>query len=67
VTKPGAFTTEQELIRHCTKWLARYKIPSAIEFRQELPRTIIGKVLRRMMRDEPVRSSATEAVQHQTV
>lgn len=67
VTKPGSFVTEQELIRHCTKWLAHYKIPSAIEFRQELPRTIIGKVLRRMMRDEPGRTSETGAVQHQTV
>jgi long-chain acyl-CoA synthetase len=67
VTKPGSIVTEQELIRHCTRWLARYKIPSAIEFRQELPRTIIGKVLRRMMRDEAVRASEAESVHHQTV
>lgn len=67
VTKPGSFVTEQELIRHCAPWLARYKIPSAIEFRQELPRTIIGKVLRRLMRDEALRTSETGAVHHQTV
>lgn len=67
VTKPGSFVTEQELIRHCATWLARYKIPSAIEFRQELPRTIIGKVLRRLMRDEALRTSETGAVHHQTV
>ena len=67
VTKPGSFVTEQELIRHCATWLARYKIPSAIEFRQELPRTIIGKVLRRLMRDEALRTRETGAVHHQTV
>lgn len=67
VTKPGSFVTEQELIRHCAPWLARYKIPSAIEFRQELPRTIIGKVLRRLMRDEALRTRETGAVHHQTV
>lgn len=67
VTKPESFVTEQALIQHCTRWLARYKIPSTVEFRQELPRTIIGKVLRRTMRDEAVRTSDAEAVQHQAV
>lgn len=67
VTKPGSFVTEEELIHHCAKWLALYKIPSAVEFRQELPRTIIGKVLRRTMRAEAVRTSNAEAVQHQAV
>ena len=67
VKKPGSFVTEEELIRHCAGGLARYKIPSAVEFRQELPRTIIGKVLRRTMRDEAVRASEAEAVHHQAV
>ncbi len=67
VTKPGSFATEEELIHHCAKWLALYKIPSAVVFRHELPRTIIGKVLRRTMREEAVRVSEAEAVQHQTV
>ena len=67
VTKPGLFVTEEELIRHCAKWLALYKIPAAVEFRQELPRTIIGKILRRTMRDEAVRTKKAEAAHHQTV
>lgn len=67
VRKSGSFVTEQELLEHCTDWLARYKIPSAVEFRQELPRTVIGKILRRTMRDEAVRSKTAEAAQHQTV
>ena len=44
--------TERELIDHCRKSLARFKVPVAVEFRSELPRTIIGKVLRRALRDE---------------
>ncbi|MBX3302127.1 MAG: long-chain fatty acid--CoA ligase [Nitrospira sp.] len=64
VLKPGSFVTEQELIRHCARWLARYKIPSAVEFRQELPRTVIGKVLRRTMREEAVRTSGAGTAQH---
>jgi long-chain acyl-CoA synthetase len=52
---------------HCAGLLARYKIPSTVEFRQELPRTVIGKVLRRTMREEAVRDREAEAVQHQAV
>lgn len=64
VAKPGSVVTEQELIRHCARLLARYKIPSAVEFRQELPRTVIGKVLRRTMREEAARTSGTGTAQH---
>lgn len=67
VTKPGSLVTKQELIQHCTGRLARYKIPSTLEFREELPRTIIGKVLRRTMREEAVRSRSAETVEHQAV
>lgn len=38
---------EEELIAHCTRYLARYKAPSAVEFVNELPRGLGGKVLRR--------------------
>lgn len=48
----GSSVTERELIDHCRKSLARFKVPVAIEFRSELPRTIIGKVLRRALRNE---------------
>ena len=67
VTKPGSRVTEQELIRHCARWLAMYKVPSSVEFREELPRTIIGKVLRRTMREEAVQPSDAGALQHQAV
>ncbi len=52
VVRSGRAATAQELIEHCSRSLARFKVPTAIEFRAELPRTAVGKVLRRMLRDE---------------
>lgn len=67
VVKPGLHVTEQELITHCAGLLARYKIPSTVEFRQELPRTVIGKVLRRTMRAEAAEAYAKDQLQRQAV
>jgi long-chain acyl-CoA synthetase len=39
--------TEDEVKEWCTKSLAKYKIPRQVEFRPELPKTTVGKVLRR--------------------
>ena len=50
VRKDPALTAE-ELIRHCRVHLTGYKVPKAVEFRAELPKTPIGKVLRRELRD----------------
>ena len=44
--------TPQELIAHCDRHLADYKVPSVIELRAVLPRNMLGKVLRRVLRDE---------------
>lgn len=49
--------TEAALRRHCEEHLAPYKRPRHIEFRQELPRTAIGKVLRRQLKDEVTRAA----------
>lgn len=54
VMKHGWSVSERELIEHCGKSLARFKVPVAVEFRSELPRTFIGKVSRRALRDEAV-------------
>ena len=54
VPRDGLAITEKELIEHCGKDLARYKVPATIQFRAELPRTLIGKVLRRALREEAV-------------
>lgn len=58
VQKDGWAITERELIDHCRRLLARFKVPVTVEFRRELPRTIIGKVLRRALRDEAELMSA---------
>jgi long-chain acyl-CoA synthetase len=52
VPKVGMKPTEEELIAHCRVSLAPYKIPKLFEFRAELPKTAIGKVLRRMLVEE---------------
>ncbi len=45
-------TDDQALLEHCRQFLAGYKLPSAIEIRDELPKTAVGKLLRRQLRDE---------------
>jgi long-chain acyl-CoA synthetase len=42
----------QELLELCAQGLTRYKVPRYVEFRSELPRNMLGKVLRRVLRDE---------------
>ncbi len=52
VPREGATLTEEEIIRFCKERLAAYKVPKYVEFRNELPKTLVGKVLRRMLREE---------------
>ena len=52
VLEADASAGEEELLAHCRTNLARYKVPSAVEFRDELPKTMIGKVLRKDLRAE---------------
>lgn len=47
VPKPGETLTEQEILDWCKERLAKYKVPTQIEFRAELPKTTVGKILRR--------------------
>jgi long-chain acyl-CoA synthetase len=50
VVKKHEALTEQELIAFCREHLAGYKVPKFVEFRKELPKTPVGKVLRRALR-----------------
>jgi long-chain acyl-CoA synthetase len=52
VLKEGETATKEELIEHCKKSLATYKLPTEIEFRKELPKTNVGKVLKKNLRQE---------------
>jgi len=51
VLKEGETATEQELLDYCRTRLAIYKVPAALEFRMELPMSVVGKILRRELRD----------------
>lgn len=52
VTKKDESLTRDELRNHCRQHLTGYKIPRDIEFRDELPKSNVGKILRRVLRDE---------------
>jgi long-chain acyl-CoA synthetase len=57
--KPGEKATEEEIIRFCKDKMAGYKRPREIEFRDELPTSVVGKVLRRVLRDEEMAKRET--------
>ncbi|MBC8075438.1 MAG: long-chain fatty acid--CoA ligase [Chloroflexales bacterium] len=52
VLKPDAQATVEEIRTFCKGQLAPYKVPREVEFRSELPKTIVGKVLRRILVEE---------------
>ena len=56
VRKDPALTAEQ-IIEHCRAELTGYKIPKHVYFRNELPKTNVGKILRRALRDELVKTA----------
>ncbi|USG66898.1 long-chain fatty acid--CoA ligase [Brevibacillus ruminantium] len=59
VLKKEASLTEAELQDYCREQMAAYKIPQQIEFREALPKTAVGKILRRRLREEEQGASAT--------
>ncbi|PID42189.1 MAG: long-chain fatty acid--CoA ligase [Proteobacteria bacterium] len=56
VVKSNASLKEDELKEFCREHLTAYKVPRYIEFRDDLPKTNVGKILRRELRDEEVKS-----------
>jgi len=52
VKKEGSALTEEDLIVHCKDNLAPYKVPKLVEFRKELPKSAVGKLLKRVLADE---------------
>ena len=52
VVKKDESLTAEALIRHCREHLTGYKVPREVEFRTELPKTNVGKILRRELRDQ---------------
>lgn len=52
VAKKGKTLDKKDLDRHCRRFLAAYKVPHIYEFRDELPKTTVGKILKRTLLDE---------------
>ncbi len=63
VLKEGETATEEELIAYFRENLVDYKVPSEIEFRTELPKSAIGKILRRALKEEELRKLGEKAAE----
>jgi long-chain acyl-CoA synthetase len=59
VRRSGASTTEEEMLDFCKERLAAYKSPKAVEFREDLPKSAVGKLLRRILVDEERQKART--------
>ncbi|WP_287155237.1 AMP-binding protein [Candidatus Solincola tengchongensis] len=57
VVKPGESLTEEEVIAYCRENLAPHNGPKAIEFVEELPKSTVGKILRRELRERELKKS----------
>ena len=51
VVKKEDALTKEKVLEHCRKNLTGYKVPKVIEFRDELPKTNVGKILRRALKN----------------
>src|SRR5579859_6856262 len=67
VLHDGSIATEDELRAFCAYKLVAYKVPTQFEFRTELPKNILGKVLRRVLRAEHEEAHARVAAHHEHV
>jgi len=52
IVKRDPNLTAEDVIKFCHEQLTNYKVPKHVEFRTELPKTNVGKILRRQLRDE---------------
>ncbi len=52
VLKAGAQVTADDLIQHCRRGLAPFKVPKTVEFRTQLTKSLVGKILRRVLAEE---------------
>lgn len=62
VLKPGQTATPAEIRTFCKERLAPYKVPALVEFRSELPKTMVGKVLRRALVEEETNKRAVSMI-----
>ncbi|MDR3434460.1 MAG: long-chain-fatty-acid--CoA ligase FadD [Rouxiella aceris] len=64
VVKKDPSLTADELLDHCRRNLTGYKVPKIIEFRDELPKSNVGKILRRELREQQTRPKARDDAQN---
>ncbi len=55
ILKNGQTATAEEIIAFCKERLSKFKVPKEVEFRKAFPKTLVGKVLRRVLRDEELK------------
>jgi long-chain acyl-CoA synthetase len=61
VSKPGAAVTETEVVEHVCRHVARFKAPTHVHFLHALPKSNIGKILRRVLREKAQENADTKA------
>jgi long-chain acyl-CoA synthetase len=54
VLKPGKTATDKEISEFCRTKLAAYKVPKLVEFRESIPKSAVGKILRKILREEEI-------------
>lgn len=54
VLRPGETATDKEIAEFCRTKLAAYKVPKQVEFRESIPKSAVGKILRKILRDEEI-------------
>lgn len=57
VLKPGQTATDEEIIIFCREKLAAYKVPTMVEFREDIPKSNVGKILRKVLREEELQKT----------
>jgi long-chain acyl-CoA synthetase len=61
VLRQGQTATVEALRAHCRERLTPYKVPAVVEFRDALPKTLVGKILRRSLKDTTPKADTTTA------
>ena len=59
VVRPGASLVSEDLTQFCRERLAAYKVPNVVEFRNSLPKSAVGKILRRQLVDPGTREEVS--------
>ena len=64
VLKEGRTMTQKDLIDYCSERLAKYKLPTRVEFREGLPKSAVGKILKRVLKEEEIKKSSVNSIRN---